>query len=347
MARRRALALLSGGLDSMLAARVVKDQGVDVEAVNFFTGFCVEGHTRALRADKGPRRGHDALRAADEIGVKLHFVDVSEDYKPVVLAPRFGYGQHMNPCLDCKIFLVGRAREIADREGFDFLVTGEVLGQRPKSQRPEALPLVAREGGAEDRVLRPLSAKHLPPTLPEREGWVDRDALFDFHGRNRKPQLALAERLGITSHAQPSGGCCFLADEAYSRKLDDLLSTRPDDARDYALDEVVLLKVGRHLRCAPEFKLIVGREEGENRHLRGYAHRWPLLEAVSHEGPVALVDGTPDADQLELAARVVARYGRGRTAPLVCVRVREPDGRERELEVRPLRPDEVPDAWML
>jgi tRNA U34 2-thiouridine synthase MnmA/TrmU len=204
----RALALLSGGLDSMLAARVVMDQGVEVHGLNFYTGFCVEGHTRALRPSKagGAPKRHDALWVADQLGIRLHIADVAEDYKDVVLNPEYGYGSHFNPCLDCKIFMVTRAEAWARGRDFDFLITGEVLDQRPKSQRPEALPLIARASGTRDRLLRPLSAHHLPETLPEREGWVDRSRLYDFHGRNRKPQLALAAELGIEAFAPPAGG---------------------------------------------------------------------------------------------------------------------------------------------
>lgn len=347
----RALALLSGGLDSMLAAKVIMEQGVEVEALNFYTGFCVEGHTRALRPSKGggkaggPPKRHDALWVADQLGIRLHIADVAEDYKDVVLNPRFGYGTHLNPCLDCKIFMVSRARAFAEQHGHDFLITGEVLDQRPKSQRPEALPLIARASESEDRLLRPLSAHHLPPTLPEREGWVDRDALYGFHGRNRKPQLELAERLGLTQFAQPAGGCCFLTDPAYSRKLADLFEARGE--RSYEVDDVVLLKVGRHLRITPACKVIVGREDGENRYLAGYRHRFTSLEALGHEGPMALVDGAAGDDDLTLAARIVARYGQGRMTPEVQVQIAHPDGTGEVRTVAPLRPDAIDPAWQL
>jgi hypothetical protein len=343
----RALALLSGGLDSMLAARVVMDQGVEVHGLNFYTGFCVEGHTRALRPSKagGAPKRHDALWVADQLGIRLHIADVAEDYKDVVLNPEYGYGSHFNPCLDCKIFMVTRAEAWARGRDFDFLITGEVLDQRPKSQRPEALPLIARASGTRDRLLRPLSAHHLPETLPEREGWVDRSRLYDFHGRNRKPQLALAAELGIEAFAQPAGGCCFLTDPAYSRKLGDLFEARGE--RDYELDDVVLLKVGRHIRPRPGWKLIVGREDGENRYLSGYRDRYPTLEAIGHEGPIALIDGRADAADLQLAARIVARYGQGRMSPEVPVQITRPGGGGQVLTVAPLRPDHVRDEWML
>ena len=172
-APRKAVALISGGLDSMLAARLMRDQGIHVEGINFFTGFCVEGHTHAIRASKQnkPKR-NNALWSAEQVGIKLHIVDVIDEYKDVVINPKHGYGAHLNPCLDCKGFMVGKAREWMEANGFDFIVTGEVIGQRPMSQRRDTLPVVARESGAFDRLLRPLCAKLLPETLPEREGWV-------------------------------------------------------------------------------------------------------------------------------------------------------------------------------
>ena len=204
----KAVALISGGLDSMLAAKVVMDQGVHVEGINFFTGFCVEGHTHAIRARKNsaPKR-NNALWVAEQLGIKLHIIDVIDEYKKVLLKPKHGYGQHLNPCLDCKIFMVRKALAwgFMAEHGFDFIVTGEVIGQRPKSQRKATMPVIAKESGADDRLLRPLCAQNLPPTLPEREGWVDRDALFGFQGRNRKPQIELAQRLGFTEWAQPAG----------------------------------------------------------------------------------------------------------------------------------------------
>src|SRR3990167_8333718 len=265
--QRRAIALISGGLDSMLAVRVIQEQGILVEGVNFFTGFCVEGHTHAIRKkDQQKQKRNNALWVAEQLGIKLHIEDISEEYKDIVLNPKHGYGAHLNPCLDCKVFMVGKAnamlnkaRQMADEKGFDFIITGEVIGQRPKSQRKQTMPLIARESGADDRLVRPLCAKLLPPTLPEREGWLDREKLYDFNGRNRKPQMALATQFGLLDYAQPAGGCCFLTDESYSRKLADLWQSQ--GRKDYELDDIMLLKVGRHIRPAPHYKLIVSREE--------------------------------------------------------------------------------------
>lgn len=328
----------------MLAVRAVQDQGVRVEGLNFFTGFCVEGHTHAIRRNAGPKR-NNALWVAERLGIKLHFVDVVEDYRDVVLNPKYGYGAHLNPCLDCKIFMVQRALEWMREHGFDFIISGEVIGQRPKSQLKDSMQTVRRDSGAGDLLLRPLCAKLLAPTLPEREGWVERARLFDFSGRGRKPQMKLAQQYGFDDYAQPAGGCCFLTDPRYSAKLTDLWENRGD--RNYELDDIMLLKVGRHLRPRPNFKVIIGREEGEGRFLSGYRSRFTSIETLDCGGPEALIDGAATAHDEELAAQLVARYSQGRNRESVRVRVRAPSGATRELQVRPLAPQEIPEEWLL
>ncbi len=344
--QRKAVALISGGLDSMLAAQVVLEQGIHVEGINFFTGFCVEGHTHAIRNkhQERPKR-NNALWVAEQLGIKLHIVDVIEEYKSVMLNPKHGYGANLNPCLDCKGFMVRKAHEWIQQNHFDFIITGEVMGQRPMSQRRDTMPVVARESGANDLLLRPLCAKHLAPTRPELEGWIDREKLLDFNGRSRKPQIALAARYGLTDYAQPAGGCCFLTNEQYSHKLADLFAAR--GKRDYELDDIMLLKVGRHIRPRPHFKLIVGREEGENNYLEGYRHQFTHLRTLSHPGPLALVDGEPSDDDLNLAAQIVARYSQGRDAAQVQVSITSAGGAERVIDVAPLPQDAAPAEWYL
>ncbi len=328
----------------MLATRAVMDQGVHVEGINFFTGFCVEGHTHAIRKkDRAKPKRNNALWVAEQLGIKLHIVDVIDEYKDVLVNPKHGYGANLNPCQDCKTFMVRKALEWIEEHGYDFIITGEVIGQRPKSQRKDTMPVIARESGAGDKLLRPLCAQLLPPTLAEREGWVDREQLFDFSGRSRKPQMALAERYGFKDYAQPAGGCCFLTDESYSRKLVDLWEARGD--REYELDDIMLLKVGRHLRPRPHFKLIIAREEGEVRFLEGYRRRCVSLNPVSHSGPLALVDGSADDADIELAAAIVARYSQGRDAERVEVEVRAADGVCRTLSVQPLGAGAIPAEW--
>ena len=342
----KAIALISGGLDSMLAAKVVLDQGVDVEGVNFFTGFCVEGHTHAVRKkQRSKRKRNNALWVADQLNIKLHIVDIVDEYKEVVLNPKYGYGKNLNPCMDCKVFMVREALELKafDDSKFDFVITGEVIGQRPKSQRKDTMPVIAKDSGAEDRLLRPLCAQLLPPTVAERNNWVDRSLLHGFSGRNRKPQMALAEKFGFKDYAQPAGGCCFLTDASYSGKLQDLWTSRSE--RSYELDDIMLLKIGRHLRPRPEFKVIIGREEGENRFLEGYRKQFTHLRTVSHEGPLALIDGAVDDDGLLLSARIVSRYSQGRLADRVRVSVTKLDGVSEDIEVIPYAAHEIPQHW--
>jgi tRNA U34 2-thiouridine synthase MnmA/TrmU len=330
----------------MLATKAILEQGIHVEGINFFTGFCVEGHTHAIRKKaQDKQKRNNALWVAEQLGIKLHIIDIVEEYKNIVINPKYGYGTHLNPCLDCKIFMVRKAREWMDTFGFDFIITGEVIGQRPKSQRKVLMPIVAEESGANDRLVRPLCAKNLAPTLPEREGWIIRDKLFDFSGRNRKPQMQLAEQYGISEYAQPAGGCCFLTNEHYTSKLKDLWEKR--GTRQYELDDILLLKVGRHLRPHPGFKIIIGREEGENNYLEGYCHQFTHLRATTQNGPLALFDGENTAEDLYLAARIVARFGGGQFLEKVSVQVKTPGEEARILEVAPLKSEEILESWYI
>lgn len=327
----------------MLAAKVVQEQGVHVEGINFYTGFCVEGHTHAIRKkDKAKQKRNNSLWVAEQLGIKLHIVDIIQQYKDVVINPKHGYGAHLNPCLDCKVFMVSKAKEWITEQGFDFIITGEVIGQRPMSQRKETMPIVSRESGADDRLLRPLCAKLLPPTLPEREAWVERELLYDFSGRSRKPQMALAAKYGFKDYAQPAGGCCFLTDEHYSDKLADLWKAR--GSKEYELDDIMLLKVGRHLRPRANFKMIIAREEGETRFLSGYKKSFTHMNTISHRGPLVLIDGDPSREDLQLAAGLTARYSQGRMAERVEVRIMH-RGEESKIWVLPTPAHEIPADW--
>jgi tRNA(Ile)-lysidine synthase TilS/MesJ len=342
----KAVALISGGLDSMLATKVILEQGIHVEGINFFTGFCVEGHTHAIRkrADDKVKR-NNSLWVAEQLGIKLHIIDVIEEYKNVLINPKHGYGANMNPCLDCKVFMVSKAKQWMQENGFDFIITGEVIGQRPMSQRKATMPIIAKESGADDRLLRPLCAKNLPATLPEREGWIEREKLFDFSGRSRKPQMALAKTFHFTDFAQPAGGCCFLTDESYSKKLVDLWQTR--GTKEYELDDIMLLKVGRHIRPNPRFKIIIAREEGEGRFMEGYKKTFTHLYAISHQGPLALIEGMPTEEDLTIAAKLIARYGQGREAESVTIEIKLLNGEIKSLSVAPFLANEIPQEWFI
>jgi tRNA-specific 2-thiouridylase len=340
----KALALISGGLDSLLATKLILDQGVHVEGVNFFTGFCVEGHTHAIRKqapDKQKR--NNALWVAEQLGIKLHIIDIVEEYKRVVMNPKYGYGANLNPCLDCKIFMIGKAKEWIQENGFDFIITGEVVGQRPKSQNKKKMKIVLADTGTEEVLLRPLCAKKLEPTKPELEGWVDREKLYDFSGRGRGPQIDLARKLGFDDYAQPAGGCCFLTDESYSKKLQDLWKNRGEKI--YELDDIMLLKVGRHLRPRPHFKLIIAREEGEGRYLTGYQRQFTYATCVSHPGALLLVDGELKPEDRELVARILARFTQCPVGEKAKINIFYKNAISYLLEVQPFSPEEILKEW--
>jgi hypothetical protein len=344
--QRKAVSLISGGLDSLLATKVIQEQGIHVEGINFFTGFCVEGHTHAIRKkDQNKEKRNNALWVAERLGIKLHIIDVIEAYKPILLNPKHGYGAHLNPCLDCKIFMVQKAQEWIEENSFDFIITGEVIGQRPMSQRKETMPIISSESGANDLLLRPLCAQNLPETKPEREGWIKRDELFGFSGRSRKPQMALAKQFGFEDYAQPAGGCCFLTDETYSHKLADLWQARGH--KEYEMDDIMLLKVGRHLRPHPNYKVIISRELGEGKFLQGYRKQFISLKTTSHAGPLALIDGLVSEADIEQAAQLVARYSQGRAEEQVELEVRQLSGETRLIKVKPMLAHEIPKAWII
>lgn len=219
--------------------------------------------------------------------------------------------------------------------GYHFVFTGEVLGQRPMSQRRPPMQAIERDAGLEGYLLRPLSAKLLAPTVPEQRGWVDRERLFDWSGRTRQPQMQLAERFGLVDYPQPAGGCCFLPDENYSRKLRDLLAHRGTDVDP---DDMMLLKVGRHFRLGDAVKIIVGRHEAENDFLERFRDGRGAVWVDAFSSPLTLVEGEPSAEELELACRITARYSAGRDEPEVPVRWRFAE-REGQLRVQPVRED--------
>jgi hypothetical protein len=325
----KAIGLISGGLDSTLALALVKRQGIEIKAVNFYTGFCITETQRRKggRADGSVPR-NEALRAAADLEVDVEYVDVSgREYLDMLVHPKYGYGANANPCVDCRVFMMRRAREIMEREGAQFVFTGEVLGQRPKSQRRDTLRIIERDSGLDGRLLRPLSAKLLPPTIPEREGLVDRARLEDISGRSRHRQMELARQLGVVDWPQPAGGCCYLTDESFARKFFDVLDAREAAGQERRIerDDVLLLSTGRHFRLSPRAKLVVGRTEVENALLEHHVTGRARLEAKDLLGPVALVEGEPTWEERQLAASIVARYGKGKELPEVVVQWREGD----------------------
>jgi len=285
----KALAVFSGGLDSILAVQLVRVQGIEILGLFFETPFF-------------PSSG--ARKSAAHIKLPLRVINITESHLEVVKDPKHGYGENMNPCIDCHILMLRKACEVLEQERADFIITGEVLGQRPMSQNRKALDVIASESGRPGLILRPLSAKRLPKTIPEEKGWVDRNGLMGFSGRSRKPQMDLARQLGIREFPTPAGGC-LLTDPGFSRRLKDLLTF----SRDLPLRDVELLKVGRHFRVGPGTKVVIGRNERENRIIRSLCREDNLLlTPVSVPGPTVLVVGEISPKQEELAASMTAAY---------------------------------------
>jgi tRNA-specific 2-thiouridylase len=338
----KAIAMISGGLDSTLALAMVRAQGVEVKAINFYTGFCItETQRRKGGRQDGTMPQNEALRAAADLEIEIEYIDISgPEYLDMILHPKYGYGANANPCVDCRIFMMKKAKQVMEREGADFIFTGEVLGQRPKSQRRDTLWAIEKESGLKGRLVRPLSARLLPPSIPELEGILDREQLGDISGRGRTRQIAMAREMGLAEWPQPAGGCCFLTDESFSRKFFDILGQREaaGEPRHIDRDDVVLMTTGRHFRLSPTVKLIVGRTEVENGTLDTYAGATRArLVAAHHAGPVALVEGVATWEERQLAARILARYGKGKDEATVEVEWRDPDGGVETLQVEPER----------
>lgn len=324
--RRRAIALFSGGLDSILAAVLVHRLGVDVTLL----------HVEHMWSGGEPAQ-QKIQAAADRAGLPLRVVDARDEHLDVIRYPKHGYGSAANPCVDCHIFMLRIGKRVMEETRADFVVTGEVLGQRPKSQHYGALRTVAEESGLGDRLLRPLSANLLPETLPVREGWLRREDLLSLQGRGRDAQAALAAQFGIVEYPQPAGGC-LLTERAYGDRVFDAFAQFGRDG--VTRDEFEILRIGRHFRLSDRVKLVVGRDEGENVRLASFAAGRTVIEpAPEIMGPTALVEGTPTGDELELAAAIVARYGD--TAGMQAVRmiVTQDDDR-REILVAPLKADD-------
>jgi tRNA U34 2-thiouridine synthase MnmA/TrmU len=311
----KAIALLSGGLDSTLAVKLILDQGLAVEALNFVTPFCTCNR-------KG---GCEAQHVADQFGIPIKVIGLIEEFFQVVRKPRYGYGSGMNPCLDCRILMFTRAKKCMKEVGAAFVFTGEVLGERPMSQRREAMRLIERESGLDGRLLRPLSARLLPPTVPEKEGLVDRDKLLAIGGRSRKPQIALAERYSINDYPCPAGGC-RLTDPGFARRIRDLVHHKEN----FDLNDVNLLKVGRHFRLSPEVKAVVGRDQEENHRILALAKEGDILFEVQGWGsPITLLRGQAGERETHLAAAITVRYS---DAP--AVRRGSPQAEKSEVVVR-------------
>jgi len=299
---KKAVALLSGGLDSTLAIKLILEQAIEVHALNFLTVFC----TCTSRGCK-----HQATKAAKELNVPIKVMNITEEYMEVVKNPKHGRGRNMNPCIDCRIFTFKKAREFMDEIGASFIITGEVLGQRPMSQRKDAIMMIERESGLKGLIVRPLSARLFEPTLPEAAGIIDREKLLAIEGRQRTSQINMAKEFGITDYPCPAGGC-LLTDKGFSNRLKDLLKYTPD----YDITDLHLLKIGRQFRISENQKLFVGRDEKENERLMTFAKDGDyIFDILDIPSAIGLARGRggfktlPYAQKdLELIASILARY---------------------------------------
>jgi tRNA-specific 2-thiouridylase len=297
MTKTKALALLSGGLDSTLAIKLLLEQGIEVEAINFITPFCL--------CKKG---GCGAQNAAQKLDIPLKTIPVGEDYLKIIRNPKHGYGKNMNPCIDCRIFMLKKAKKHAKQTQTAFLVTGEVLDQRPMSQHMKALRTIEEEAGLKGKILRPLSAKLLPPTTIEEKQLVDRQKLLNIHGRTRKNQIQLAKQYNITDYPCPAGGC-LLTYKEYANKLRDLFNHK----KHVSLKDVNQLKLGRHFRHEKN-KIIVGRNQTENEALlRTKPPSDYYFEVPDCGSPIALLQGPKTTKAIKKAAQLTAYYSDQKT----------------------------------
>lgn len=287
----KAIVLLSGGLDSTLAVKLMADQGIEVIALNFHGPFCTCSHTGCKYVSK-------------DLGCELKTIALDQEYLDMVCKPKHGYGKNLNPCIDCRIFIFSKAKDMMKKVGAAFIVTGEVLGQRPMSQHRQALNIIERESGLKGLILRPLSAKLLRPTIPEEKGWIDREKLLSISGRSRRPQLALVEKSEIKENFC-SGGGCLLTVSSFTAKVKDLI-----DHDCLNLEEAKLLRVGRHFRLNDQLKLIVGRDEKENSVLEAWAKKDnPYFITEEIPGPLGLLKGNLNGnDSVSTAASIIAYY---------------------------------------
>jgi len=298
----KALLMFSGGLDSLLTAAVLRRQDIALECLHFSGPF----HSSKLKIEEEKSR-----KLEQDFGFKYTDMPIEEDFIQLLRNPKYGYGRNLNPCIDCRIYILKRAKDYMAVSGASFIATGEVVGQRPMSQRKEMMRMIEKRSGLEGFLLRPLSAKLLAPTIPEEKGWVDRESLYGIQGRGRKEQMALAAEFGITDYPNPAGGC-LLTDPKFSDRLKDLLKDE-----DVALDDIALLKVGRHFRLSPKTRAIVGRNKGENAILSEAARPEDALVKMKEiPGPLTLIRGKIDEETINAAGRLTQRYAKIKGTPV-------------------------------
>ncbi|MEA2077265.1 MAG: hypothetical protein U9O95_04535 [Candidatus Marinimicrobia bacterium] len=326
----KAIGLLSGGLDSVLAVALIKQQGIDVTGLLIRTGFA---DYKEVSAD-GKRSVADTAKA---LGVKFRIENIQDEYWDTLLYPKFAYGKNVNPCLDCHLHMIRVAARVMKEEGADFVFTGEVTGQRPKSQLPHQMKIALQESGIEGRLLRPLSALHLEPTIPELEGLVDREKLKGFNGRGRTPQLELAKELGVEDLAVAAGGNCYLINPEYGNRFKDLLEQYGKD--DFPKEDAPLLRIGRHFRISKSAKLVISRDEPEFHKLEPFKPGRYVFELVDVIGASAIGTGDFTEADLELASKLLGRYSKAKSDEPIKIHI-DLDERSWDIITTPLPADD-------
>ncbi len=308
----KALALTSGGLDSILAAKLVADQGIEVTGICFVSAFF---------------DSKNAEKMAEQINIPLIIIDFTKEHLRMTKSPKHGYGKNMNPCIDCHAMMLNYAGKYMEEHGYDFLITGEVLNQRPMSQNIKSLEIVKKESGYENKILRPLSALKLPPTQMEQDGLVDRSRLLGFSGKTRKPQMELAKEMGIIDYPSPAGGC-HLTEPNFGNRLKDLYKYNKEKA---AVEDVKLLNLGRHFRISENAKAISTRTEEEYKLLKELLTKdmW-VFNTSEHKGSTVILktnsDIKPSENEINLTAAITARYSKGKDEDEVEVKYRKLSG---------------------
>ncbi len=326
--KKKAVALLSGGLDSTIATRLIKDMGIEITALNFHTAFCT-------CTQKGCK--FESRQVANEFDLPLKVMSVTKEYMGIVRNPKFGYGKGMNPCIDCRIFMFKKAKEYMEEIGASFVITGEVLGQRPMSQTKRNMSLIEKESGLEGRILRPLSANKKDQLDKNVSDEVDIEALPNITGRSRKTQYALAEELNIENYSCPSGGC-LLTEKEFSVRLKDYFKYNTEDD----INKIKLLKTGRHFRLNDHCKVIVARDESESKKLEFYTHVGLMMDPVE-QGPIALIlSNDLNHKDLELASKIIARYCKGN---LIHLKYKE-GNKEKIIAVTPFTAEDLESYWV-
>lgn len=319
----KAVALYSGGLDSTLAILLMLKQGIEVTAITFLNHFGCDISDKSSCSK-------DPFAASEKFGFQVKLAHLSDKFLEIVKNPAHGHGKNMNPCVDCRILMLKEAKEFMKMIGADFLITGEVVGQRPMSQRKDCFPMIDKAADVKGLVVRPLCGKILPAALPEERGIIKREMLLDFNGRTRKPQMALAKELGLTEYPAPAGGC-LLTDPIYSFRLKDLLDHNPDPE----YKDINYLRAGRHFRFSSDCKIIVGRDKNENEVLRSLSGRDDCQMRVEGYGsPWTVIRGKATEEAITTAAALCARYSDAKKLPEIQVVVFN-SGQKHFLYVKP------------